>query len=78
MILRICGIPEKIVRMIQQGCLLSPLIFLAALDWVSRQALGDNETGIQLTYLAAEVTGLGLCGRHSFGEPEDRPHATEV
>ena len=34
-----------------QGCLLSPLLFLVVLDWVSRQALGDNETGIQLTLL---------------------------
>ena len=34
-----------------QGCLLSPLLFLLALDWVSRQALGDNETGIQFTLL---------------------------
>ena len=27
---------------------------------------------------AAEVRGLGLCGRHGFSEPEDRPHATEA
>ena len=36
---------------IQQGCLLSPLLFLVVLDWVSCQALGDNEEGIQLTLL---------------------------
>ena len=34
-----------------QGCLLSPLLFLVALDWVSRQAFGDNKTGIQFTLL---------------------------
>ena len=36
---------------VRQGYLLSPLLFLAALDWVSRQALGDNEARIQLTRL---------------------------
>ena len=30
------------------------------------------------TYPAAEVRGLGLCGRHGFAEPEDRPHAKEA
>ena len=34
-------------------CLLSSLLFLIPLDWVSHhdQAAGDNETGIQLTLL---------------------------
>ena len=32
-------------------CLLSTLLFLILLDWVSHQATGDNETGIQLTLL---------------------------
>ena len=32
-----------------QGCLLSTLLFLVALDWVSQQAFGDNQTGIQFT-----------------------------
>ena len=36
---------------VHQGCLLSPPLFLVALDWVSRQAFGDNETGIQFTLL---------------------------
>ena len=34
-----------------QGCLLSPLLFLVTLDWVARQAFGDNNTGIQFTLL---------------------------
>ena len=34
-----------------KGCLLSPLLFLMALNWVSRQAFGDNKTGIQFTLL---------------------------
>ena len=32
---------------VRQGCLLSPLLFLVALDRVSRQAFVDNQTGIQ-------------------------------
>ena len=36
---------------VRQGCLLSPLPFLMALDWVSQQAFGDNKTGIQFTLL---------------------------
>ena len=31
--------------------MLSPILFLLALDWVSRQAFGDNKTGIQFTLL---------------------------
>ena len=35
----------------QQACLLSPLLFLVALDWVSIQAFGDNKTGTQYILL---------------------------
>ena len=34
---------------VRRGCLLSPLLFLVALDWVSQQAFGDNKTGILFT-----------------------------
>ena len=36
---------------VRQGCLLSPLLLLVALDRLSRQAFGDNKTGIQFTLL---------------------------
>ena len=36
---------------VRQWCLLSPLFFLVAQDWVSRQAFGNNKTGIQFTLL---------------------------
>ena len=36
---------------VHQGCLLSPLLFLVALDWVLRQAFGDNKTRIQFILL---------------------------
>ena len=36
---------------VRQGCLLTPLLFLVTLDWVARQAFGDNNTGIQFTLL---------------------------
>ena len=36
---------------VRQGCLLSPLLFLMEVDWVSRQAFDDNKTGIQFTLL---------------------------
>ena len=36
---------------VRQGCHLSTLLFLLALDWVTRQAFGENNTGIQFTLL---------------------------
>ena len=36
---------------VRQGCLQSPLLFLVAVDLVTRQAFGDNETGIHFNLL---------------------------
>ena len=44
----------------RHGCLLSPLLFLIALDWVSRQGFGDNKTWDPI-YLVAEVGRFRLC-----------------
>ena len=43
--------PFEMKTGVRQGCLLSPLFFLVALDWVTRQAYGENKTGIQFTML---------------------------
>jgi len=37
---------------VRRGCLLSPLLFLVALDWVTRTAF-DRKRGIQLTSLTS-------------------------
>ena len=73
-LLRLYGIPQKIIRMtqalykdftcsvlhegnltpwfavetgIKQGCMLSPLLFLIALDWVLRETTNHQRTGIR-------------------------------
>ncbi|CAH8865513.1 unnamed protein product [Trichobilharzia szidati] len=35
---------------VRQGCLLSPMIFLIAVDWIMRQTAGNEETGIKWTH----------------------------
>ena len=34
---------------VKQGCLLSPLLFLVVLDWVTREAFGKGKTGVRWT-----------------------------
>ena len=41
--------PLKMRTGVRQGCLLSPLLFLVALDWVTRTAF-DRRRGIQWTF----------------------------
>ena len=36
---------------VRQGCLLSPLLLLVVLDWVTREAYGEQKTGIQFTMI---------------------------
>ena len=35
---------------VRQGCILSPIIFLMVVDWVTRQSTADQKTGIQWTF----------------------------
>lgn len=39
----------KVKTGVKQGCLLSPLLFLVSLDWVTRESFGNKKTGIQWT-----------------------------
>ena len=34
---------------VKQGCLLSPLLFLVVLDWVTREAFAEGKTGVRWT-----------------------------
>ena len=42
--------PFDVTAGVRQGCLLSPLIFLVVLDWVTRTAYGGAPTGIRWTF----------------------------
>ena len=41
--------PFKIRTGVKQGCLLSPLVFLVVMDWITREPLMNERTGIQWT-----------------------------
>ncbi|XP_078580636.1 uncharacterized protein LOC144864435 [Branchiostoma floridae x Branchiostoma japonicum] len=41
--------PFNMTTGVRQGCLLSPLLFITALDWVMRETTKDARTGIQWT-----------------------------
>ena len=43
--------PFEITTGVRQGCLLSPLLFLLAVDWIMRQATSNRRNGIQWTLL---------------------------
>ena len=50
---------EGTMTVVRQGCLLSPLLFLVVVDWVTRQAYGENKTEIQLSMLS-KLEDLGF------------------
>ena len=39
--------PFEMLTRVRQGCLLSPVLFLFVLDWVTRQAFGPTARGVQ-------------------------------
>ncbi|CAH1253046.1 Hypp1070 [Branchiostoma lanceolatum] len=41
--------PFNMTTGVRQGCLLSPLLFITALDWVMRETTKEGRTGIQWT-----------------------------
>ena len=43
--------PFEITTGMRHGCLLSPLLFLLAVDWIMRQATSNRRNGIQWTLL---------------------------
>ena len=50
---------------VRQGCLLSPFLFILAIDWIMRAVTNRKRNGIQWTLWTQSVGRPGLCGRSS-------------
>ena len=73
--------PLNIRTGVRQGCLLSPLLFLVALDWVTRTAF-DRKRGIQWTFTTSLedldfADDLALLS-HRIQDMRDKTQALEV
>ena len=73
--------PLNMRTVVRQGCLLSPLLFLVALDWVTRTAF-DRKRGIQWTFTTLLedldfANDLALLS-HRIQDMRDKTRALEV
>ena len=77
--------PFQVRTGVRQGCLLSPLLFLVVLDWVTREAYGAGRTGIQWSftrkledrYFADDLCLMSQKLQHMQEKVEALQHAAE-
>ena len=50
--------PLEMKTKVRQRCILSPILFLVSLDWVTMQAYGENKTGVQFAAVCEKLKDL--------------------
>ena len=50
--------PLEMKTKVRQRCILSPILFLVSLDWVTMQAYGENKTRIQFAAVCKKLKDL--------------------